>query len=163
MCAARCGRILDSADDALVVAQHERALHKVSHCRQLLDAEHGLDEREDALGGGRARRQGEDDAAAPPWPTSGTGGCTHATTSAAPRCRCWLGSERSRPTLTNPQSVLKGERFSKVGDMRSFDVRRPNLIKSREKVTHAQISKKLSRNSAQGQLTGACKIAGQRG
>ena len=62
MCAARCGRILDSADDALVVAQHERALHKVSHCRQLLDAEHGLDEREDALGGGRARRQGEDDA-----------------------------------------------------------------------------------------------------
>ena len=47
-----------SADAALVVAEHERALDEVRHGRDLVLAEHGLDEGEDALRcrGGRCHR-----------------------------------------------------------------------------------------------------------
>ena len=48
-----------SADAALVVAEHERALDEVRHGRDLVLAEHGLDEGEDALRcrGGRCHRK----------------------------------------------------------------------------------------------------------
>ena len=51
-----------SADVALIVAQHQRALHEVRQRVELLLAEHRLDEGEDALARRRARRHGEDDA-----------------------------------------------------------------------------------------------------
>ena len=44
-----------SANAAVVVAQHERALHHVGHGGELVLAEHLLDEGEDALRRGRPR------------------------------------------------------------------------------------------------------------
>ena len=51
-----------STDAALVVAEHEGALDEVRHGRELVLAEHVLDEGEDALRCRRGRRHREDDA-----------------------------------------------------------------------------------------------------
>ena len=51
-----------SADAALVVAEHQRALHEVRHGGDLVLAEHRLHEGEDALRCRRGRRHREDDA-----------------------------------------------------------------------------------------------------
>ena len=46
---------LSPQHNALVVAQHERTLNEVGESRILVLAKHGLQQREDALGGSRGR------------------------------------------------------------------------------------------------------------
>ena len=58
-----CGeKEVSSSDVALIVPEHERALHKVRERGELLLAKHVVDEGEDALARRRAWRHREDDA-----------------------------------------------------------------------------------------------------
>ena len=65
--------------EALVRAQHERALHIVGQCAQLGVAEHVVAERKDALDGGRGGCHREEDAG-----------------EAAPRAGNWGALERQK-------------------------------------------------------------------
>ena len=58
----RLGEVNQRGAAALVVAEHEGALDEVRHGRELVLAEHVLDEGEDALRCRRGRRHREDDA-----------------------------------------------------------------------------------------------------
>ena len=66
MCQERGGRCrgscASSADHALVVAQHHRALHTIRKNAVVCFTEHGLDKREDALARGGHAGQCEDKA-----------------------------------------------------------------------------------------------------